>query len=426
VSCEPLAAAQASDGRADGRNWNLLNDRIGNAKNTRNRNAEERLDARGMRHRLAPTKTNKAIMSKKVKWGVIGSGGIARRRTIPEGIMPAANAQLIAACGVNRQANAALARQYGAEGVDDVAALLQTDIDAVYIATPPDLHLEQAAVCARAGKHVFCEKPLGVAVADAEAMIAACRDAGVRLGTAFMMRYQAQHKAALKLIQQGGLGTPVFGRAQLSCWYPPMEGAWRQEPARAGGGSLIDMGGHCIDLLEMYFGAVRAVSCFITRAVHGYATEDSAVVSLFFTGGALGSVDAFFCIPDEASRNRLELYGSRGSILAEGTIGQDASGRMVARLGEGAPGYDTRQAGPAGGGVVIDPPPVNTYRAEIEEFSQAILDGREPLIGAQAGLHSQKVLAACYESARTGRVIEVGSTPVSASIPMPNVARYKV
>lgn len=375
-----------------------------------------------MERRLAPTITSKANMAKKVKWGVIGSGGIARRRTIPEGIMPARNAQLAAVCGVNRQANAVLARQYGAEAVDDVAALLQTDIDAVYIATPPDLHREQAAACAQAGKHVFCEKPLGVSVADAEALIAACRCAGVRLGTAFMMRYQAQHQAALKLIQEGGLGTPVFGRAQLSCWYPPMKGAWRQDPARAGGGSLIDMGGHCIDLLEMYFGTVRAVSCFIHRAVHGYATEDSAVVSLFFAGGALGAVDAFFCIPDDASRNRLELYGSLGSILAEGTIGQDASGRMVARLDDKAPGYDSRQARAPGGGVVIDPPSVNTYRAEIEEFSQAILDGREPLIGAQAGLHSQKVLAACYESARTGRVIEIGSCAVSPRIPAPNIA----
>ncbi len=359
-------------------------------------------------------------MSKKVKWGVIGSGGIARRRTIPEGIVPAANAQLSAVCGVNRQANAALAQQYGAQAADDVAELLRTDIDAVYIATPPNLHLEQTVACARAGKHVFCEKPLGVTVADAEAMIAACRQAEVRLGTAFMMRYQAQHQAALKLIQQGRLGKPVFGRAQLSCWYPPMEGAWRQDPAKAGGGSLIDMGGHCIDLLEMYFGSVRAVSCFIHRSVHGYATEDSAVVSLFFAGGALGTVDAFFCIPDDASRNRLELYGSLGSILAEGTIGQDATGQMVARLEGQTPGHDSRQARLAGGGVAIEPPVVNTYRAEIEEFSQAILDGREPLIGAPAGLHSQEVLAACYESARTGRAIDIGPVAVPASIPAPN------
>ncbi len=68
----------------------------------------------------------------------------------------------------------------------------------------------------------------------------------------------------------------------------------------------MDMGGHCIDLLEMFFGPIRAVGCFTNRTVHDYASEDSAVVSLSFENGALGVVDTFFCMPDEASENRLE------------------------------------------------------------------------------------------------------------------------
>jgi predicted dehydrogenase len=169
----------------------------------------------------------------------------------------------------------------------------------------------------------------------------------------------------------------------------------------------MDMGGHCIDLLEMFFGPVRAVSCFTSRTVHGYAAEDSAVASLFFESGALGVVDTFFCVPDEASQNRLELYGSMGSILARNTIGQGAAGEMIAYLGKDATGYDAQQSRAASGGVAITPLPVNPYRAEIEEFSQAILDNREPSNNAQIGLQSQRVLSACYESARTGKVVEL-------------------
>jgi predicted dehydrogenase len=340
-----------------------------------------------------------------IRWGVIGSGGIARRRTIPEGIVPASNATLTAVYNPTQTTNDAVAREFSARACRSVEELLAADIDAVYIASPPHVHREQTLACAAAGKHVLCEKPLGVTVADAEAMAAACRQAGVRLGTAFMMRFHAQHLAALRLIREGALGQPVFGRAQLSCWYPPMPGAWRQDPAVSGGGSLIDLGGHCMDLLEMFFGPVTAVSCFTHRTVHRYPSEDSAVVNLRFASGALGVVDAFFCMPDEASQNRLELCGSQGSILASGTIGQAADGAMTAILKTGAEAYDAQQARTGGGVFPIAPPPVNTYRAEIEEFGRAILEGREPSNSAALGLHSQRILAACYESARLDRTI---------------------
>lgn len=346
-------------------------------------------------------------MAGTVKWGVIGSGGIARRRTIPEGMVPASNAELVAVYDVDAGVNESVAREYGARAAASLEELLAAEVEAIYVATPAYRHYEQVIRCAAAGKHVLCEKPLGMTVAEAETMVAVMKQAGRLLGTAFMMRFLAQHQAARKLIEEGRLGKPVYGRAQLSCWYPPLPGAWRQDPALSGGGSLIDMGGHSIDLLEMFFGPVLKVSCFVTNTVHAYATEDSAVALLWFAGGALGTVDACFSIPDQASKNRLELYGSLGSILAEGTIGQGSQGRMVAFLEESAAGYDARQAREAGRGIEIAPPPVNTYRAEIEEFSAAILEGRPCRVSGEDGLRSQKILAACYQSAREGRVCEV-------------------
>jgi predicted dehydrogenase len=346
-------------------------------------------------------------MSAKIKWGVIGSGGIARRRTIPEGISRARNAELSVVFDTNQQVNAEVAEEFDAKQATGIDELLAADVNAVYVASPANFHAEQVRACAEAGKHVLCEKPLGMTVAEAENMIELCRQRDVKLGCAFMMRFVAQHREAMKLIKEAKLGRPVYARAQLSCWYPPIENAWRQDPATGGGGALIDMGGHCIDLLEMFFGRIARVSCFINNSVHNYKSEDSATAMLFFENGALATVDTFFCIPDNSSKNVLELYGSKGSILAQGTIGQEPAGRMVAFLEKDDKDYDAKQIRTTAQDLVIEPEPVNTYQAEIEEFSQAIIDDREPVISGELGLRSQKILTACYESAKTGKVIGI-------------------
>ncbi|MBM3289851.1 MAG: Gfo/Idh/MocA family oxidoreductase [Candidatus Hydrogenedentes bacterium] len=343
----------------------------------------------------------------KTKWAVLGSGGIARRRTIPEGILPARNAELWAVGGHNPHTVREVASEFGARACVTEEELFASGCDVVYIATPVHVHLGQAKRAAEAGKHVFCEKPLALNVDEAREMAAACRANGVKLGTALMMRFHAQHVAARKLIAEGRLGTPVYARAQLSCWYPPIPGAWRQHPASGGGGSLMDLGAHCLDLLEMFFGRIARVSCMIANRVQSYASEDTAVVLIEFANGARGTVDVLFNVPDASSRNRLELYGSRGCVLAEGTIGQGEKGDMIAYIEEGAGAYDAQQDRAGGGTIAIAPAPVNMYRAEVETFSQSVLDDAPAPIDGEAGLWIQQVLAACYESARTGRVVEV-------------------
>lgn len=343
----------------------------------------------------------------KTKWGVLGSGGIARRRTIPEGIAKAENAQLCCVYDVNASVNREAAEEFGAVACASEEELLGSDCNIVYVATPVDCHLKQATRAAEAGKHVFCEKPLGLTVEEAETIAAVCRARNVKLGVGLMMRFHAYHQEALRLVRDGGIGTPVLGRAQLSCWYPPIEGAWRQDPARGGGGSLMDMGSHCIDLLEMFFGWTKKICCLTGHLVHAYGSEDTAVVLLEFESGAKGVVDTLFNVPDASSRNRLELYGSRGSILAEGTIGQGEAGDMIAHLEEADRVYDAQQARDESGGFRIAPEPVNMYRAEVEAFSRAVLAGTDPPVGGELGLWSQKVLAAAYESAATGRAVSI-------------------
>ena len=103
----------------------------------------------------------------------------------------------------------------------------------------------------------------------------------------------------------------------------------------------------------------------------------------------------------------LELYGSKGSILAKGTIGQGDSGQMFAYLEDDNTGYNAQQTRDSEDKLIINPVPVNTYCAEIEEFSNAIFDNREPVNGALIGLRSQQLLTACYQSAKTRKVIDV-------------------
>jgi len=344
----------------------------------------------------------------KVGWGVIGACGIARRRTIPEGIVPASNATLVAVTDVNQSGTKEVAEESGARPCADADEVLRMpEVQAVYLATPNYLHKELALAAARAGKHVLCEKPLAVTSADIQEMIAGCERAGVLLGVGFMMRFNVYHRKLREMIDDGSLGVPVFARGQMTCWYPPMEGVWRQDPKQGGGGSLADMGTHVIDVLEMLLGRTKSVLCRTFNRVHSYPVEDTAILILEFESGAAGIVDASFAIPDEASEFVLEVYGSKGAVKGKYSLAQGPGGDMRACLLEATEGYDAQQTVESKGGFQpLQLETRNTYQAEIEAFSQAVLDGGPAPVSGEDGLWNHIVLEAAYESARTGKLVE--------------------
>lgn len=342
-----------------------------------------------------------------INWGVIGCGGIAYRRTIPEGFTKAEKARLLAVMDID----ANKAREVGerfevrySTNIEDILA--DRDIQAVYIATPVYLHKEQIIKSALAGKHILCEKPLTLNIEEGEEVIEICKRQKVKLGVGYMMRFHSLHKKAKEMIKDGDLGEIVFARAQLSCWYPPIPGAWRQDPSLGGGGSLIDMGSHCLDLLEYIFDSkIKEVACFTDNVIHSYKSEDSSLVIARFENKAHGVIDSYFNIPDTSSKNRLEIYGTKGSIMAEGTIGQSSNGEMIAYL-EGIPkGYDASQIRNVGNGVRIEVSLVNMYKEEIEAFSRAIERDETPPVPGEIGLWSLKVIEACYRSSIEKRFI---------------------
>jgi predicted dehydrogenase len=304
---------------------------------------------------------------------------------------------------------AELGRKYGvahATSVDEVLA--RDDVDAVYVATPVDLHAPQSVGAARAGKHVFCEKPLARTVDEAMHVGAACQAAGVLLGEGYMMRHHGAHALIAQRIRDGAIGTPVYARAQLSCWYPPINGAWRQDPHRGGGGSLMDMATHLFDLLGLFLGPVARVCALTGRLVHGYPVEDAATVLLEFASGAHATVDAFFCIPDDAVPTRLEVYGSRGAVRTEGTIGQGAGGAAEICTEGSAAGYDATQERGGGGYRPLSFDEVNPYAAEFDAFAARIASGQHMTHAALESLLRPLAIAqAAYESASTGRFADV-------------------
>jgi len=348
-----------------------------------------------------------------VKWGVIAAGGIADRRTIPEMKQVADNSELVAVMDVNPETAERVAKKYGVASwyTNEKELLSRPDVEAVYIATPQHLHRDQVVLAASYGKHVLCEKPAATSLRDAEEMIQVCEKAGVKLGFDYMMRLNRYNIKIKELVESGALGQPVMGRAELTCWYPPMEGAWRQKRAIAYGGALIDMGSHCLDLLEWIFDTrVVEVFAFHDSLVHDYDVEDTSTTVLRFANGAHGIVDNYFNVPDQAAQNFLEVYGTQGSILASGTIGQDSTGNVTSRLVPPGLGYAANQVRDAAQDVAMETynfEPCPIYGTMVRLFSEAIEDDTEPPVPAEVGYHNLKVIMAAYESARSGRPVRI-------------------
>lgn len=348
------------------------------------------------------------MAKRKVNFGVLGAGGIAYRKTIP-GMLRAKNCRLVAVMDPADIDRIAAEFKVPKAYTKEKDLLADPEVEAVYIASPVYCHARQIKTAARAGKHILCEKPLTLNLKQAQEAIEACRQNRVFLQEGYMMKFHGAHVKIKQLIDQGRLGKVVFIRAQLSCWYPRIEGAWRQNPRKGGGGSLIDMATHLYDLLEYFAGPVRRIVALTGNLVQDYKSEDASTTMLQFRSGAQATVDCFFCIPDEASRTRLEIYGSEGAILTEGTIGQSKRGKVEGMLGLGAAGYDAAQDKDVARKFARIPfTAVDPYTAECSYFADCILRGRPPAINnAQGALRIMALTEKAYASYKNKSILTV-------------------
>lgn len=345
----------------------------------------------------------------KVRWGVIGCAGIADRRTIP-GMISADNTELIAVMDVNMQIASRIRDKYGAKkAYDNIDSLLaDSEIDAVYIASPVLFHKEQAITAARAKKHILIEKPIGLSAQESAEVIRICKEQGVLISVGLMMRFHAYHCKIKDIIDEGKLGNIVSMRAQLTCWYPEITGNWRQQKSSAGGGALLDMGIHCIDLLQHLSNSkVVKVAGLTDTKTFSYDVEDSASVLMEMDNGAYAYVDANYNIPDAAAHSRLEIYGTKGSVLAEGTISQVEGGKIDVTIDEQGD-YDAQQDRDSHASINYDVELGDMYEKEIKAFSDAILTGSPLKIDADEAIWVHKVIEAAYESSEKVEFVKVG------------------
>lgn len=349
---------------------------------------------------------------REIRWGIIGCGGIAARRTIPEFLKSAAGARIVSVMDVDAARAAQVAARFGvAHHCTGEAELLGQDIDAVYIATPQNVHCRQVEQAAAAGKHILCEKPMAISLGEVDRMERACRTAGVKFMLGFCMRNNVYNRKAREIVHGGGIGRIVMARAQLTCWYPPIAGAWRQDAAISHGGALIDMGTHCLDLVEWITGGtIVEVAAFHDLLTHKYPTkiEDTSTVLVRLDNGAHGVIDNYFNLPDAAAQNSLEVHGTKGSIVGRGTIGQDPTGTMFSILQPQETGYSAdqvRNVEVARQEYHLDG--IGLYGQMIDAFSRCIRDGSEPPVGLKDGRHSVAVTLAVYRAAAERRVVRV-------------------
>ncbi len=343
----------------------------------------------------------------KIRWGVIGCGGIAYRRTIP-GMVLAENSELVAVMDTNFDIAKKVQDDFGARyAVDTVEELLALDdIDAVYIATPVFCHKEQVMKAAAAKKHILLEKPMGLTVQESMEIADFCQAQGVKLGVGFMMRFNRLHEQVRSLIQKREIGDIVSMRAQFTCWYPEIEGAWRQTKKMSGGGALMDMGIHCIDLLRFMSGLeVQDVTALMGNQIFKYEVEDAASLIMRMDNGALAYVDAAFNIPDDATTAKLEIYGTGGSVILEGSLAQDETGRGALILSGNDQGYDAQQNRKQAGSEELKPSEGNLYTKEVALFAQAVLNDSVVPVKAEDAICAQRVVEAAYRSAETRQTV---------------------
>jgi 1,5-anhydro-D-fructose reductase (1,5-anhydro-D-mannitol-forming) len=322
-------------------------------------------------------------------WGLVGTGRIAEDRILP-GINAHARNKLVAVVSRNPQRADAFAAKFGAQraytSYHDM--LRNPDVTVVAIHTPNSQHAEQAIAAARAGKHVFCDKPMATSVADAERIVSECEKAGVKLGINFHNRFMPCFIETRRIIESGEIGEVHL--VQLEASPGARSGGrlatWRVDPAVAGLGTTYSIGVHVYDILRYLLAAeITMVSAFFDtpRGV----MEETNLSLLRFANGALGQLSVHEKSP--LPHNDFVVYGSKGRITGRGLTRSRAGGELQVLTTDGK----TRST---------EFPAIDAHGACVAAFSDALLAGRNPVPSGIDGLRSVQLTDAMARSAGDG------------------------
>ncbi len=315
-------------------------------------------------------------------WGLIGAGDISRKRIAPA-LRDSANCNFVAVNRSRADLAEEFAREFGAKKwfarFEDLLA--DTEVEAVYIATPVFLHAEQTVKAAEAGKHVLCEKPMALSTAECDRMLAACRANNVKLGIAYYRRFYPLINRVKEIIASGELGKisvaqiNSFEFVEMSDNNPRY---WFLEKAKSGGGPMMDFGCHRIEVLTNLFGEVTQLKSIVSNAIFGREVEDTASALFQFENGTCANLTVTHAANEP--QDTLDIFGTRGSIHIPVLNGAELKIRIG---GE----EKTEFHAPAG----------NIHQPLIEDFTEAVLNDREPTVTGEIGREIARLEEEIYQ-----------------------------
>ena len=337
-----------------------------------------------------------------IRVGIIGCGKIAQLRHLPE-YAANPNAQVVAYYDKNMARAEEMAAKYGGKVYDSFYQLIdEPDIDAVSICVENRSHAEICTAALYAGKHVLCEKPMAVTLAECESMVAAAERNGKHLMIGHNMRFDPVHRKARKLLESGIIGDvitfrSVFGNSGPEGWSPDRD-AWFFDKNKAAMGALSDMGIHKVDLVQYLLGqkVIETTAKVVTlnkRDNEGQliGVDDNALCILRMSGGALGTMAASWTIYGHECQSTC-LYGTKGIMLI---YSEPSSPIIVSDMEGNRTSYN------------LDVPHNGT--GVIDEFVDALVNDRQPEVSGREALTVMRSIFASIKSSNISRTVAVNS-----------------
>lgn len=318
---------------------------------------------------------------RKIRWGIIGAGDIVRKRIIGA-IRDDISSELVAVTRRDERSVEAFAKENGIGRwyTDHRQMLADEDIDAIYIASPVFVHARHTIDAAEAGKHVLCEKPMGMTADECAAMISACSNAGVALGIAYYRRFYPVVERIRQALRSGEIGKPVFAQVNTFEAFDPgpeHPRRWFIELAKSGGGPMMDFGCHRIEILLDLFGPIAEVEAVNANVKFDREVEDTSSALLRFADGPCASLTVTHSA--STSLDTFDIYGTEGSI-------------RIASLNSG----EITISDLNGVSTETHRPSENFHTPLISDFTSAALEGRSPLVSGEVGMEVARVIDAIY------------------------------
>jgi len=342
-------------------------------------------------------------------FGIIGCGMIANFHA--NAIADIRGAKLVACFDMVPAAADRFAESAGCKAYHDLDEMLaDPDVDVVTIGTPSGAHMDPAVAAARAGKHVIVEKPLEITLRRCDKIINECEKAGVVLSSILPSRFHASSIEIHKAIQAGRFGKLTVGDAYVK-WFRTQEyydsGAWRGTWKLDGGGALMNQAIHNVDLLTWLMGPVVEIQAQTSLLAHKrIEVEDTAIATLKFANGALGTIEASTAIYPGYLK-RIEIHGSEGSAVMEE---EDIVKWDFAKKKSKDNAIQKKMLEQiSGGGGAADPTAIghHGHMKQFQDVLKAIKNGTSPKVDGHEGRRSVEIILGIYKAAELGRTVKL-------------------